>query len=735
MKKYKINVMKWNLEKYNSSPIVYEKFQILLLMENASTHLVSVFKDYLLYDDMTEFFKEYYKNKEITKRLKSIFDYYESSSYLFPNYTALNEGKYIYRNIIKKQKLIDYLEDLEDKMKEKEEKKNKKKNNLQLEDDSSSYFNVFDTKVYNNIIKETGNDSKINEIFCVGNKNNNGFTDSNASLLKLVEEMKDNKKNEKDKKKDKEINKNKENKNNKENKENKETKENKDNKEIKDNKEKSKINKDKNNNNNLISNSNINLNDVNKKIKNRIESKLYISRRICINQNICKSKKLFKRPNIHLNNLLNNNLSNITTKNTNGNDVNKNQIINTDNCKSNEYIKKKINSVSSNNNKNNYKKSNIIINIMNNNKTNNYNSNLNYYTNYTNTNNTNQNDKNPNDYKNNFFKTENNKYNNNSITNKKYSINNNKIKNNSLVKDKNELKRVIIKISQNHSKKIVKKIQKNTKLSKILSFHFTTDTNYTDRMKSGTSQSNIKKNRKEVNKNKTLISPKKVKKRTKTEILGKKDIFLFGQQSDVINPYNYNKSINRQILKNINLTNTNKLHKDTSLINKKKIHYHQLGINSSRVEKKSIKHISTNSQNLTGIKILNKVSPLPLKEIIQKKTGVFSFTNTERNSRNQSKEQINKHNTMIKRNHLDSFSPQKSKEILYKKMKKIHNKNSAIICSYLTNVSSSEKIKRIKFQRNNNSNRSSSNSYYRGISSILNSKDILKRISKEKKIK
>ena len=203
MKKYKINVMKWNLEKYNSSPIVYEKFQILLLMENASTHLVSVFKDYLLYDDMTEFFKEYYKNKEITKRLKSIFDYYESSSYLFPNYTALNEGKYIYRNIIKKQKLIDYLEDLEDKMKEKEEKKNKKKNNLQLEDDSSSYFNVFDTKVYNIIIKETGNDSKINEIFCVGNKNNDDCSDSLASLLKLAEEIKDNRNKKEEKKKDK----------------------------------------------------------------------------------------------------------------------------------------------------------------------------------------------------------------------------------------------------------------------------------------------------------------------------------------------------------------------------------------------------------------------------------------------------------------------------------------------------------------------------------------------------
>jgi len=101
--------MKWNLERYNSTPIFYQKFQILLLMENANTHLVSKFKDYLLFDDMTEFFKEYYNSNEIYSRLKTIYDYYESSSYLFPNYTAINEGKYIYKNIIKKQKLIDYI--------------------------------------------------------------------------------------------------------------------------------------------------------------------------------------------------------------------------------------------------------------------------------------------------------------------------------------------------------------------------------------------------------------------------------------------------------------------------------------------------------------------------------------------------------------------------------------------------------------------------------------------------
>jgi hypothetical protein len=304
-----------------------------------------------------------------------------------------------------------------------------------------------------------------------------------------------------------------------------------------------------------------------------------------------------------------------------------------------------------------------------------------------------------------------------------------------MIKDKKELKSVIIKFSQNRSKKLVKKIKTNSKLSKILSFRLTTETNYTDRMKSGLSQSNLKKNKKDVNKNKTLISPKKVKKRTKTEILGKKDIRCFGQQKDVINPYNYSKSINRQILKNINLTNTSRTHKETSLINKKKINCYQLGINNSRTKKKGIKHISTNTQNLTGIKILNQVSPLPLKEIIKKKTVIFSFNNTERNSRNQSKEQINKHNTVIKRNHLDSFSPKKSQEMIYKKMKKIHNKNSAIIYSYLNHAGSSEKIKRIKFQRNYNSNsNSNSNSYYKGISSILNSKDLFKKISKEKNI-
>ena len=707
MKKYKVNVMKWNLEKYNTNPLFYQKFQILLLMENANTHLVSLFKDYLLYDDATEFFKEYYTKDEIYDRLKTIYDYYESSSYLFPNYTVINEGKYIYRNIIKKQKLIDYLEHLEDKKKEKEEKKARKKNlNLyqNQNDQSSSCFDVFDSKVYNNIIKETGNDSKINELFCV--TNNNECADSFASILKLTEEIRDNKDNEKEKIR-----------------QNKEIKEKKDNKEVKDSKEKSKIkpNKDNKDTNNAVKNESIiNLNNINNKIKNRIESKIYVSRRVAINPNSKinnsnnhnNSKKVFKKAkvNININNILNNNFSNLNAKSINHNYSNRNHIINSDTCRSNDFS-----------NKNNYKKNNIIINIINNNKTNNYQSNINYFSNYTSSNNQNDNPLSDRNIK----TTDNSKY--NSINNKKnQSYNKSKI--NTTIKDQNELKNIIIKYTQNHSKKITKKIKKDTK-SKLLSFHLTTDINLTDRVKSGQSASKLNKSGKDQSKTKSLISPKNnVKKRTKTEILGtQSDIFLFGQQNE-INPYNYNKSINRQILKNINLTNTHKPHKDISLINKKIINYH-FGINSGKIDKKTVKHISTNSQNLTGIKIINKVTPLPLKDIIKNKTGVFSFNNTERTSRNHSKEQINKHSTMIKRNHMDSFSPKKSQEILYKKMKKIYNKKSAIISSFFKSVGSNKKIKGLKIKKKNNNN---GNINYKGITTGINSKELFNRTSKDK---
>jgi len=692
MKKYKINVMRWNLEKYDSTPTFYQKFQILLLMENANTHLVSVFKDYLLYDDMTEFFKEYYNSKELYLRLRTIFEYYESSSYLFPNYTAINEGKYIYRNIIKKQKLIDYLEDLEDKKMEKEQKKLKKNNklgNYDNEQSSSSYSDVFNTKVYTNIIKDTGNDSKINEIFCVGNKNNeNDCGDSLASIVKLTEEIKE-----------------------------KEKRENQDNQENKENRD---INTKNNTKNNSKSNINDMSNITNNKSRSKGDSKIYVLKRVNLNQNNSNSKKIFKKAkvNITVNNIIN---KKSIKKNIKYNFKKRNQNLNSHIYKTNEYMKSELSSTGSANNKN-YKKNNIIINIINNNKTSNYQSNINYYSNYNSNNQTEyiQIDNN----KSNLISTSSNKYYNTS-NNKIYSTTNNyRNKNNSLTKE-NDLKSVIIKHSHNHSKNITKKLKKEIK-SKLLSFHLTTDNNSKQRIK--TEQSELKQNKigKDLSQTKSIISPQNnMKKRTKTEIMGiKTDKFLFSQANE-INSYNYSKSINRQILKSINLTSSNRPHKEISLINKKMLSS-QFGINSSRIERKHKKHTSTNSQNLTKVKIINTINPLPLKEIIKKKVGVFSSNKTERTSRNHSKENLIKINTIQRRNHLDSFSPKKTEEFIYKKIKKLHNKNSAIICSFLKSVSSNKKIRALRINHKNNM---SSNTHLKDIDLIMNNKELFNRLN------
>ena len=733
MKKYKINVMKWNLEKYNTTPIFYQKFQILLLMENANTHLVSIFKDYLLYDDSTEFFKEYYNKKEIYPRLRTIYDYYESSSYLFPNYTAINEGKYIYRNIIRKQKLIDYLEDLEDKKKEKEEKKNLKKKkklkNQTQNEQSSSCIEVFDTKIYENIRKETENDSKINELFCVGTKNNNNDCDSFASILKLAEELKEKEKDsEKKNNQNKEIN----------NKTNKETN--------------SIINKNiKTNNKKII----YNLDNL-----NETEGKIYVSRRVSLNQNTkVYNKKTINKgvKNLNLNNYINNNNSGLNVRNFNLTDRNKNtNKLNIDTSKSNDFIKNYQNNFNSNKNiKNNYKKNNIIINIINSNKNNNYNSTNNYFSNYTNTNtNTNENNNQNNHlYFNNLSNNKNdNKSNLNTNSNPRINTENNKSKNNITIGGRLNSKGMLTKPqSSNHNNNNSKNIQKNkTKQikSKLLSFRLT-DSNFVkniaDRIKNKANSSSIKKN-KNKSKTKSIFSPNNknnnnnnnMKKRTKTEILGNNtDIFIFGQQGD---NYTYNKSINRQILKNINLTNNSKPHKEISLVNKKIINYH-LNINnnntninnSNSINKKCVKHTSTNSQNLTDVKIINKIVPFTSREFMKKKgIGVFSVNKTERTSRNHSKDKINKiNNTTVKKNYMDSFSPKKTQDLIYNKIHKIQNKKNDTIYTFLKSISSNKKMKNLKIKKNNYSS-INNNTNSQGINSTRNNKELHKRINSGK---
>jgi len=79
---------------------------------------------------------------EIKERLTKMFDFYNEFSRIFPNYTILEQSKYIYKNIQKKQKVLDNLE-------EEEEKAIKKKFNLK----TIKKIQIIDTENYESIMK------------------------------------------------------------------------------------------------------------------------------------------------------------------------------------------------------------------------------------------------------------------------------------------------------------------------------------------------------------------------------------------------------------------------------------------------------------------------------------------------------------------------------------------------------------------------------------------------------
>ena len=169
------------------------------LMSNGKCHIVAKFKDYLIEDDHSEFLRRFYKGKESRPRLKKLFDYYEETSVIFANYTPLPEAKYIYKNIMKKQKVIDEQQDLEEKMNY--EKKHKKKkddnNNIKNGNNNVNKNKVFDTFAYDEILNQS--ESILRIVFGIeknkkdSDKNKiNFFDDSdefNNGIEKIIEKI------------------------------------------------------------------------------------------------------------------------------------------------------------------------------------------------------------------------------------------------------------------------------------------------------------------------------------------------------------------------------------------------------------------------------------------------------------------------------------------------------------------------------------------------------------------
>jgi len=146
---------------------------------NEKCHLVALFKDFLIYDDDYEFLKRFYELKESNKKLILYFSYYDQYSISYPNYIILPESKYIYKNIHKKQRMLEKQQSLE--KDESERKKTTKENKFNNTVDNNDK-DIFSSNIYYSILKGSENDC--NSIFGLSKRDNKEIDDNiSVSLI------------------------------------------------------------------------------------------------------------------------------------------------------------------------------------------------------------------------------------------------------------------------------------------------------------------------------------------------------------------------------------------------------------------------------------------------------------------------------------------------------------------------------------------------------------------------
>ena len=124
---YKQKLIYNNLKKYSISAKTYNQYIINDIIFDHRNHIVAEFKNYLLWDETSEFLKRYYQKKDVISRLPKISEYYEQYTLFTPNYLS-NDGLVIIimiKWIKRKKKYMQYLEE-----KEEASKNNKRRKNL-----------------------------------------------------------------------------------------------------------------------------------------------------------------------------------------------------------------------------------------------------------------------------------------------------------------------------------------------------------------------------------------------------------------------------------------------------------------------------------------------------------------------------------------------------------------------------------------------------------------------------
>ena len=94
-------------KKYTFGQFSYKKIFTNYLIFNYKCRLTLFFKEFLISDNSSEYLRNFYHKEDLINILGKILEIYCLYSKIYPNYIILNENKFLYKNIRKKQKMID----------------------------------------------------------------------------------------------------------------------------------------------------------------------------------------------------------------------------------------------------------------------------------------------------------------------------------------------------------------------------------------------------------------------------------------------------------------------------------------------------------------------------------------------------------------------------------------------------------------------------------------------------
>ena len=163
--------------KYSTGHFSWTRICTDFLIYNEKCQIVARFKDFLIFDDDNEYIKRFYPIVDSKPRLEKIFKFYECYSKIFPNYLVIEENKYLYKNIRRKQKMIDAINAIKN-----EERENRKNINCHTNKNKNIFFSKPINEEIRKYIENASFKKKENNSFDSDDKNNSNTILINYSI-------------------------------------------------------------------------------------------------------------------------------------------------------------------------------------------------------------------------------------------------------------------------------------------------------------------------------------------------------------------------------------------------------------------------------------------------------------------------------------------------------------------------------------------------------------------------